>query len=351
MHSIGSFWPWRSLVLEGEVEVARDVFEFVEGRLAREALEQVSGRLVVLVVFCDEPFERELGDAGAEAVTVGVVSQANWASFQNGTTESPGDVAEVVPELVEGLPLDERVDVPGLGGLVECSVEFLAHVGSGGVVDDGYLVGLQLDAAVALLDVAGRANDFAELDVGVRAHAGLLEGGTRDDAGAVADLEDGRAAGLVDLEHLAGDDDGLAGHPLEVGDVGLVAVGAVLGLVLGDFDFVEADVAVLADLAEFHDEFVADVGVRVEIRRVDEPGDGPGEVDEDAVLHDAVDGSEVQFTLLDVVEGTAIGEFVDDGFRLGSLCTVSGAGGRRHLTVLRRYRVLCFGLVRRVSIP
>jgi len=25
---------------------------------------------------------------------------------------------------------------------------------------------------------------------------------------------------------------------------------------------------------------------------------------------------EVQFTLLDVVEGTAIGEFVDDGFRL-----------------------------------
>jgi len=39
-------------------------------------------------------------------------------------------------------------------------------------------------------------------------------------------------------------------------------VGAVLGLVLGDFDFVEADVAVLADLAEFHDEFVADVGVR-----------------------------------------------------------------------------------------
>jgi len=181
MHSIGKLLAVALPVLEGEVEVARDVFEFVEGRLAREALEQVSGRLVVLVVFCDEPFERELeGDAGAEAVTVGVVSQANWASFQNGTTESPGDVAEVVPELVEGLPLDERVDVR-LGGL--SSAASSSSRTSAAAASSTTVISLASSWMPPLRSSTWPARrTISPSWTSGYAHAGLLEGGTRDDA-------------------------------------------------------------------------------------------------------------------------------------------------------------------------
>ena len=52
--------------------------------------------------------------------------------------------------------------------------------------------------------------------------------------------------------------------------------------VLVDGDFVERDVAVLADLVEFDDELVADLVGAGEVRGVDEPRDLRREVDEDA---------------------------------------------------------------------
>ena len=98
----------------------------------------------------------------------------------------------------------------------------------------------------------------------------------------------------------------------------------------------EREVAVLADFGEFDEEVVTDVVVAGEFRVVDQTGDVVGEVDEDAVLHDTVDGGVVVAPLLHVLGRAAGGEPEDDllGGRLGV-----AVGGRSHYGTLGILRV------------
>ena len=182
----------------------------------------------------------------------------------------------------------------GLRALVECGFESPSRFGFRLAVETFDPLGFDLSAAVSLLDRTRNVDEIADLDIGVRTHACGLERRRRDDAVAVADLEDRWTAGLFDLDDLAFEMRWFARFECSRGG-DLVAVGngfdpRRVGI---DIRWREGDVAVVADLIERDDELIADCVVSIEGRFVNETGDFLGEIDEDAVFDDAVYGREI----------------------------------------------------------
>jgi len=304
-------------VLQREIQIARGVFHLVERRLARQALEQMPFGVGVLVDLVDEPLERELDrDARAHPVAVGVVPDADRAPLEDRPAEQPRDRLEVAPELFEGGPLDERVDVARRGPFLDRGVEALGDCLGVLALENGQRVRLDLDSVLPALGVARDANVVIDVDVGARSDAGLLEDRAGDDTCLVTDVEQRRPAGLFDLDDLPLDVDRLTEDLGQRGDVAqVVVVGDGFDVVLVDRDLLERDVAVGSHLVEFDDELVADAVLAAEVGLVDESGDRIRKIDEHAVIDDAVDGAEVGNPLLDVVGRTVRIEIVDDGGR------------------------------------
>ncbi|ERH00340.1 MAG: hypothetical protein J07HN6_01959 [Halonotius sp. J07HN6] len=274
------------------------------------------GRVGIGVDLSDEVLDGELQRRRrTHSVAVGVVSHPDRPAFENRLAQQPRDRFEFLEDRLEGGPLDERVDVGGCGALLDGGVDSVGRVALGVAVEDGQRVDFELAGVAVGLDLAGDANDVVDLHVGIRADAGLLEGCAADDPGAVGEMEDRRPAGLFDLDDTALD--GRRRPGFEVGDgreVGFVV--ADLGAVLLEIGDIEGDVAVFFGLVKCDDEAVADVVRAVEVGLVNQPRNGIGDIDEDAVVDDAVDDGVV------VIAGLGIGtravgrEIVDDGTRI-----------------------------------
>jgi len=315
------------LIFERVVQVPRHVLHLVVGGLRREPAEQMLRGLPVLVDLADEPLERELdGNRRAHPVAVGVMAHSDGPAVEDRTPKLSCHVAQLLVNRLERLPLDERLRLGRRGGLRAPGFEPLAHFGTLLAAEPFEGVHLDLDRPLARLHVTGHADGIAGLDLGVCTDAGLLERRRRDDAGAVAELEQRRPAGLFDPDDLALDVDRLPDRVGEGGDVDVLAVANLGGDGVGRVGFVKGEIAVLADLRELDGQLVADGVVAVEDGVVDESGDVLGDIDEDAVLDDAVDGRVIQRPLLDVGERTAVGERVDGGAggpRAGSFSSVN----------------------------
>ncbi len=300
------------LPLQREVEVPSHVLHLVEGGLARQALEQVPRRVGVLVDLADERLQRELNrDGGAHAVAVRVVAHADGATREHRAAEQPRDLAELLVDRLERLPLHEWLDVGRLGAFVERLLEAFAGLLAAVALQRSQRVDLDLDRVLARLDGPRDVDHLAHLDLGVRADARLLEGGTGDDPGAVRDREYRRAAGLLGLDDLALDGDLVAGgEPANAGDRRLV--GDRDRAVVVEVDVVEGHVAVLLHLGQLDDQFVADRVLAVERGLVDQPRDRLGDVDEDPVVDHAVHLGEVVRARLHVGQRAVRCEVVDD---------------------------------------
>jgi hypothetical protein len=206
-----------------------------------------------------------------------------------------GDVGQIVLERLEGRPLDERVGGGRFGARFEFGVDALADLTLGLALKLGEPIDFQLGSTLVGLGSAGHTDSVVEIDFGISPDASSLESRSGNDTGAVANREDRRSGGLFDLYDVTFEGDCLADPARECLDVDIVAGsdGGSIDAVGINIDVFEADVTVLADLDQFDDQFVADAVFAVEVRFVDESGDVLGEIDEDAVLDDPVDGRQI----------------------------------------------------------
>ena len=80
----GEFLAVARPIPERVVEIARSVFHLVEGRFAREAFEEVLGRVGVLVGLLDEALDGECnGHRSTHSVAVRVMAHPNGSAFEH----------------------------------------------------------------------------------------------------------------------------------------------------------------------------------------------------------------------------------------------------------------------------
>ena len=168
-----------------------------------------------------------------------MVAHPNRSAVEHRSPEPLCDAAKLLANRLEGLPLDERLDLRGCRGLIESGFESFTDLGALLVVESREFVNLDLNRALARLHVAGHADDVADFDIGVRADAGLLEGCGRNDTGTVTQLEQRRTAGLLDTDDLALDMDCLSDRLGEIGDADVLAVAHLDGDRVGRVGLVE----------------------------------------------------------------------------------------------------------------
>ncbi len=106
------------------------------------------------------------------------MADADGTTLENGSAEQFRDLAEVRPELLEGGPVDQRVDLVGFRAGIEGLLDPFASLLGVLALERREPVDFDLDRALAVLRRPGNADNVVDFDRRIRADAGLLEGGT-----------------------------------------------------------------------------------------------------------------------------------------------------------------------------
>ena len=115
-----------------------------------------------------------------------------------------------------------------------------------------------MNLVVAQRHLADDANHHVAVNVGIGAHPGPLEGGAEDETAVIGNGEDGRAAGLLDLDDLALDHDRLAHQFVQLRRLGQRQILLHLdGVVLLQLGGLKLQVAVGKDVSEGDEDSIA----------------------------------------------------------------------------------------------
>ena len=199
-----------ALILQGKCQVLGYILQLVKWGFA-------GGAAVVVVLGIRAA---DLGNQGKDGhlnghcsgntISVGMMADHNGPGLEDGAADLFGHRLHRRTQPVQDLAFDQKLRLGRLGPEVNGLLYLVFNYRGIASPEAFHGFYLHLNLVVAQADLADDPDHHIAINISVRSHSGPFEGSAEDQAAVVGQGEDGRTAGLLDLDHLSLDHDRLA---------------------------------------------------------------------------------------------------------------------------------------------
>ncbi len=168
--------PVTGVILEGEVQIPRDILNLVKRGFGRRPLEEEVLCVKVPAALPEQRGHRLLdGDGGAYAVRISMVSEDNRPRGQDGFPDLLRDLTHLRPEGLENLTLDKEREFGRFRTLIQCHVDTPPDPCRILRFQDRHRCDLDLQLVVALHHLTREADNISEFNLRIRTDTRLDE--------------------------------------------------------------------------------------------------------------------------------------------------------------------------------
>ena len=267
--------PVADVILEGEVDIPRDILNLIERRFGWRPLEEEVLRIEVSARLPDQRGHRLLDrDGSAYPIRIRVMPENDRPRGQDRLPDLLCHKTHLRPERRKDIALHEEREIGRFRTEIKRRIYPLPDPRRILRLQDCHGSDLDLELVVALHHLAHDADDIAEFDLRVGTDTRLDERGRVRGAGLIHDREDRRPRRLLDLGDLALNQDRPADLFADIGkEHARRLLGHVLGLVDRRRDLLKVDVAVAPDLEDVNDDRVTLAVLHLHVALMDESFD------------------------------------------------------------------------------